>query len=96
MRPLRGLQEPRVATRAQSPGREAALAWASLAQRSPASSVLAREGAGCGSVGPDILECEVKWALESITTNKANGGDGIPVELFQILKDDAVMMLHSI
>ena len=39
---------------------------------------------------PDILECEVKWALESITTNKANGGDGIPVELFQILKDDAV------
>ena len=39
---------------------------------------------------PDILECEVKWALESITTNKAGGGDGIPVELFQILKDDAV------
>ena len=39
---------------------------------------------------PDILECEVKWALESITTKKANGGDGIPVELFQILKDDAV------
>ena len=45
---------------------------------------------------PDILECEVKWALESITMNKANGGDGIPVELFQILKDDAVKMLHSI
>ena len=45
---------------------------------------------------PDILECEVKWALESITTNKANGGDGIPVELFQILKDDAVQVLHSI
>ena len=45
---------------------------------------------------PDILECEVKWALESITTNKASGGDGIPVELFQILKDDAVKMLHSI
>ena len=45
---------------------------------------------------PDILECEVKWALESITTNKANGGDGIPVELFQILKDDAVKVLHSI
>ena len=44
---------------------------------------------------PDILECEVKWALESITTNKANGGDGIPVELFQILKDDAVKVLHS-
>ena len=42
------------------------------------------------------VECEVKWALESITTNKANGGDGIPVELFQILKDDAVKMLHSI
>ena len=45
---------------------------------------------------PDILECEVKWALESITTNKANGGEGIPVELFQILKDDAVKVLHSI
>ena len=45
---------------------------------------------------PDILECEVKWALESITTNKASRGDGIPVELFQILKDDAVKMLHSI
>ena len=45
---------------------------------------------------PDILECEVKWALESITTNKASGGDGIPVELFQILKDDAVNVLHSI
>ena len=45
---------------------------------------------------PDILECEVKWALESITTNKASGGDGIPVELFQILKDDAVTALHSI
>ena len=44
---------------------------------------------------PDILECEVKWALESITTNKASGGDGIPVELFQILKDDAVKLLHS-
>ena len=45
---------------------------------------------------PDILECEVKWALESITTNKASGGDGIPVELFQILKDDAETVLHSI
>ena len=45
---------------------------------------------------PDILECEVKWPLESITTNKASGGDGIPVELFQILKDDAVKVLHSI
>ena len=45
---------------------------------------------------PDILECEVKWVLESITTNKASGGDGIPVELFQILKDDAVKMLQSI
>ena len=45
---------------------------------------------------PDILECEVKWALESITMNKASGGDGIPVELFQILKDDAVKVLHSI
>ena len=45
---------------------------------------------------PDILECEVKWALGSITTNKTSGGDGIPVELFQILKDDAVKVLHSI
>ena len=45
---------------------------------------------------PDILECEVKWALESITMNKASGGDGIPVELFQILKDDSVEVLHSI
>ena len=45
---------------------------------------------------PDILECEVKWALEGITTNKASGGDGIPVELFQILKGDAVKVLHSI
>ena len=45
---------------------------------------------------PDILECEVKWALESITTNKASGGDGIPVELFQILKDDAVKVPHSV
>ena len=45
---------------------------------------------------PDILECEVKWAFEKITTNKASGGDGIPVELFQILKDDAVKVLHSI
>ena len=45
---------------------------------------------------PDILECEVKWALGSITTNKASGGDGIPVELFQILKDNTVKVLHSI
>ena len=45
---------------------------------------------------PDILECEVKWAFRWITTNKASGGDGIPVELFQILKDDAVKVLHSI
>ena len=45
---------------------------------------------------PDILECKVKWALGSITTNKTNGGDGTPVELFQILKDDAVKVLHSI
>ena len=45
---------------------------------------------------PDILECKIKWALESITVNKASGGDGIPVELFQILKDDAVKVLHSI
>ena len=45
---------------------------------------------------PDILECEVKWALGSITTNKVSRGDGIPVELFQILKDDAVKVLHSI
>ena len=47
-------------------------------------------------VEPDILECEVKWALGSITTNKARGGNGIPVELFQILKDDAVKVLHSV
>ena len=45
---------------------------------------------------PDILECEAKWGLESITTNKASGGDGFPVKLFQILKDDAVKVLHSI
>ena len=45
---------------------------------------------------PDILECEIKWALESIARNKASGGDGIPIELFQILKDDAVKVLHSI
>ena len=44
---------------------------------------------------PDILECEVKWALDSVTTNKASGGDGIPIELFQILKDDAMKVLHS-
>ena len=48
------------------------------------------------SLEPDILECEVKWALESITVNKASGGDGIPAELFQILKDDAVKVLHLI
>ena len=47
-------------------------------------------------LAPDILECEVKWALGSITTDKASGGDGIPVELFQILKDDAVEVLHSV
>ena len=47
-------------------------------------------------LGPDILECEVRWALGIITTNKASGGDGIPVELFQILKDDAVKVLHSV
>ena len=45
---------------------------------------------------PDILECEVKWALGSVTMNKASGGDGIPAELFQIVKDDAVQVLHSI
>ena len=45
---------------------------------------------------PDILECQVKWALGSITTNKASGGEGIPVEVFQILKDDAVKVLHLI
>ena len=47
-------------------------------------------------IEPDILECEVKWTLESITMNKASGGDGIPIELFQILEDDAVKVLHSI
>ena len=45
---------------------------------------------------PDILECKIKWALGSITTNKASGGDGIPAELFQILEDDAMKVLHSI
>ena len=45
---------------------------------------------------PDSLECEIRWALGSITTNKASGGDGIPVELFQILKNDAVKVLHSV
>ena len=45
---------------------------------------------------PDILECEIKWALEGITTNKTSGGHGIPIELFQILKDDAVKVLHSL
>ena len=49
-----------------------------------------------GHLEPDILECKLKWALESITTNKASEGDGIPVELFQILEDDAVKVLHSI
>ena len=44
---------------------------------------------------PDILECEVKWALENVTTNNTTGGDGIPIKLFQILKDDAVKVLHS-
>ena len=48
------------------------------------------------SLEPDILECEVKWALGSIIMNKASGGDGIPAELFQILKDDAVKILHSV
>ena len=47
-------------------------------------------------LGPDILECQVKWALGSITTNKASGGEGIPVEVFQIIKDDAVKVLHLI
>ena len=51
---------------------------------------------GITHLEPDILECEVKWALGSITMNKASGGDGIPVELFQTLKDDAVKVLHSI
>ena len=51
---------------------------------------------GITNLEPDILECEVKWALGNITMNKANGGDEIPVELFQILKDDAVKVLHSI
>ena len=51
---------------------------------------------GITHLKPDILECEVKWVLESITMNKASGGDGTPVELFQILKDDSVNVLHSI
>ena len=53
-------------------------------------------GSLCAWLEPDILECEVKWALESITMNKASGADGIPVEPFQTLKDDAVKVLHSI
>ena len=53
-------------------------------------------GAVLTNLEPNILECEVKWALESITMNKASGGNGIPVELFQILKDDAVKVVHSI
>ena len=57
---------------------------------------LSKKDAVITHLDPDILECEVKWALESITTNKPSGGDGIPVELFQILKDDAVKVLHSI
>ena len=56
----------------------------------------AREKQQITHKGPDILECEVKWALGSITMNKPSGGDGIPVELFQILKDNAVKVLHSI
>ena len=51
---------------------------------------------GITHLEPDILECEVRWALGSITTHNDSGGDGIPVELFQILKDDAVKVLHSI
>ena len=47
-------------------------------------------------IEPDVLECEIKWALGNITTNNASGSDGIPVELFQILKDDAIEVLHSI
>ena len=54
------------------------------------------QDSGTTHLEPDILECEVKWALGSISTNKAGGGDGIPAELFQILKDDAVKVLHSI
>ena len=55
-----------------------------------------KDGVMITHLEPDILECEVKWALESIPMNKASGGDGIPVELFQILKDDTVKVLHSI
>ena len=51
---------------------------------------------GITDLEPDILECEAKWALESITPKKGSGGDGIPIELFQILKDDAVKVLHSV
>ena len=53
-------------------------------------------GCAVSHLDPDLLECEIKWALGSITTNKASGGDGITAELFQILKDDAVKVLHSI
>ena len=51
---------------------------------------------GISHLEPDIMDCEVKWTLGSITSNKASGGDGIPVELFQILKDEAVKVLHSV
>ena len=77
-------------------------AWTPLSQLTPLPPIPAQRRSSSPAAllqaggSMDILECEVKWALESITTNKASAGDGIPVELFQILKDDAVKVLHSI
>ena len=65
-------------------------------ERSPKGRISGSRGLNITDLQPDILECEVKWALESITTNKASGCDRIPVERFQILTDDAVKVLHSI
>ena len=79
--------------RAAAPRAEASSPFRTTAAGSQAASV---PRAKHTHLEPDTLECEVKWALESITMNKASGGDGIPVELFQILKDDAVKVLHSI
>ena len=70
--------------------------WCILTSNSYNNEVLSLEASYLPNLEPNILECEVKWALESITMNKASGCDGIPVELFQILKDDAVKVLHSI
>ena len=84
--------------RSQRSGTEGDMIWLGQSQLPPASQdeCVAVLTPFRLNLEPDILESEVKWALESITTNKASGGDGIPVELFQILKDNAVKVLHSI